>query len=166
MPNSCLRFVPLSRPLAWAFGIPAMQTQQSDPMPDTSTPLAQAIKTTRIMHPAGFRPLSWMRGSGLPLGMLFSLSCTLLAAATLSLARPGPANSKRQSGAGVCGTYESAATVKAPKANPWAQITPAGNAALGELLHNPKSGLNFTLPGPNATQTDNYVAWIDTLRMC
>ncbi|KAK0648719.1 copper amine oxidase [Cercophora newfieldiana] len=87
----------------------------------------------------------------------------VLSGAALGVARPGQnvENTKRQSGS--CGTYEPAAAVKAPKTNPWAQITPADNAAIWDLLHDPATGLNLTLPSFTTEQTDNYVAFIDTL---
>jgi primary-amine oxidase len=65
---------------------------------------------------------------------------------------------------GSCGTYEPAERVKAPKVNPWAQITPADTAAIWDLIHDPKTGLNLTLPDFDTAQTDNYVSFIDTLR--
>ncbi|KAF2268147.1 amine oxidase catalytic domain-containing protein [Lojkania enalia] len=57
---------------------------------------------------------------------------------------------------------EAAPTTSAPKANVWAQINPEDNLAVWNLLHDPASGLNLTHPD-NATLTDNYVFWIDTL---
>jgi primary-amine oxidase len=88
----------------------------------------------------------------------------ILAAATLTVARPGESfhNTKRQ--AGSCGIYEPAASARAPKTNPWAQITPDDTAAVWDLLHSPAAGLNLTDPPFTASQTDNYVAFIDTLR--
>jgi primary-amine oxidase len=53
-------------------------------------------------------------------------------------------------------------TVKAPKSNVWAQITPEDNRAVWNLLHDPKTGLNLTAPG-TAKHTDNYVFWIDSV---
>src|SRR6186713_2105735 len=54
-----------------------------------------------------------------------------------------------------------APTTTAPKTNVWAQISPADNKAVWNLLHS-TSWLNLTHPS-NATHTDNYVFWIDTL---
>ncbi|KAK0611635.1 primary-amine oxidase [Immersiella caudata] len=69
----------------------------------------------------------------------------ILAAVTLTIARPGETSAR------------------APKTNPWAQITPADTAAVWDLLHSPAAGLNLTDPPFTASQTDNYVAFIDTL---
>ncbi|KAK1714588.1 LOW QUALITY PROTEIN: primary-amine oxidase [Colletotrichum acutatum] len=52
--------------------------------------------------------------------------------------------------------------VKAPKVNVWAPISPDDNLAVWNLLHDPATGLNLTDPN-NATVTDNYIYWIDTL---
>ena len=49
----------------------------------------------------------------------------------------------------------------APKANVWAPITPEDNRAVWDLLYDPTTGLNLTLPD-DATATDNYIYWIDT----
>ncbi|KAM7198289.1 putative copper amine oxidase [Rhypophila sp. PSN 637] len=62
----------------------------------------------------------------------------------------------------TCGLSDEAPTVKAPKANPWAQITPDDVTAVWDLLHSPAAGLNLTHPD-NATATDNYIYFIDTL---
>ncbi|KAK5080925.1 hypothetical protein LTR05_008241 [Lithohypha guttulata] len=50
----------------------------------------------------------------------------------------------------------------APKTNVWAPITPEDNRAVWDLLYNPATGLNLTLPD-DATVTDNYIFWIDTI---
>ncbi|KAJ9649717.1 hypothetical protein H2201_001862 [Coniosporium apollinis] len=50
----------------------------------------------------------------------------------------------------------------APKENVWAPMDAADNHAVWTLLHDPSSGLNLTLPA-NATLSQNYVFWIDTL---
>ncbi|KAF2835503.1 primary-amine oxidase [Patellaria atrata CBS 101060] len=62
---------------------------------------------------------------------------------------------------GSCITSE-APTVSAPKTNVWAPISAEDNLAVWNLLHDPASGLNLTHPD-EATLTDNYVFWIDTL---
>lgn len=62
----------------------------------------------------------------------------------------------------TCGLSDVAPSTKAPKANPWAQITPDDVSAVWELLHSPVAGLNLTHPD-NATATDNYIYFIDTL---
>ncbi|KAK3312611.1 copper amine oxidase [Apodospora peruviana] len=62
----------------------------------------------------------------------------------------------------TCGLSDAAPTVKAPKVNPWAQITPDDVTAVWELVHSSEAGLNLTHPD-NATLTDNYVYFIDTL---
>jgi len=84
--------------------------------------------------------------------------------------RTGPSLLKRQDNGsyyvGTCGIYDAAPTVKAPKVNPWAQITAEDVASVWDFLHDAKTGLNLTDPSsPNLTQTDNYVWFIDTLRM-
>ncbi|KAK1760178.1 putative copper amine oxidase [Echria macrotheca] len=95
-----------------------------------------------------------------------SLAVAFLAAAAPVVARPdisfwkramSPTNDTRS-----CGVYDSAPTVKAPKVNPWAQISPADVTAVWDLVHAPESGLNLTHPD-KATLTDNYVYFIDTL---
>lgn len=63
----------------------------------------------------------------------------------------------------VCGLSDEAPFVKAPKANPWAPISPEDVKAVWAFVHAPEQGLNLTNP-TNATMTDNYVFWIDTLR--
>ncbi|KAM0328698.1 hypothetical protein ACHAQA_005111 [Verticillium albo-atrum] len=63
---------------------------------------------------------------------------------------------------GICNIHEPAPKVKAPRKNVWDQISPEDNLAVWNLLHAPESGLNLTDPS-NATLTDNYVFWIDTL---
>ena len=50
----------------------------------------------------------------------------------------------------------------APKINVWAPITPNDNRAVWDLLYDPATGLNLTHPD-NATASDNYVFWIDTV---
>lgn len=67
-----------------------------------------------------------------------------------------------QTGSGTCNIDSGAPSVKAPKENVWAPITPEDNLAVWNLLHDPKSGLNLTNPS-EANLTDNYVYWIDTL---
>jgi len=54
--------------------------------------------------------------------------------------------------------------ISAPKANVWAPITAQDNFDVWTLLHHPTTGLNLTHP-ENATVSDNYVFWIDTLHM-
>jgi primary-amine oxidase len=51
---------------------------------------------------------------------------------------------------------EAATTTAAPKANPWAPLTPEENLAVWTMLHSPTSGLNLTDPA-EAVLTDNYV---------
>jgi primary-amine oxidase len=67
---------------------------------------------------------------------------------------------KRQA-ATTCGD-DTAPYVKAPKQNVWSGISAADNKAVWNLLHDPATGLNLTLPA-KAKQTDNYVFWIDAL---
>ena len=68
---------------------------------------------------------------------------------------------ERQGPGGSC--YDGdAPVIQAPKANVWAQISAQDNFDVWNLLHDPVTGLNLTLP-ENATVTDNYVFWIDTL---
>lgn len=62
----------------------------------------------------------------------------------------------------MCNIMAPAPEVAAPFENPWAPITPEDNFAVWTLLHDPASGLNLTDPS-EATLTDNYVFWIDTL---
>jgi len=57
-----------------------------------------------------------------------------------------------------------APTTTAPKPNPWSPISAADNLAVWNLLHDPVTGLNLTDPD-NATLTDNYVGWIDTIHL-
>lgn len=52
--------------------------------------------------------------------------------------------------------------VTAPKINVWAPISPEDNRAVWDLLYDPATGLNLTHP-ENATVTDNYIFWIDTV---
>ncbi|KAH7309881.1 lysyl oxidase [Stachybotrys elegans] len=63
---------------------------------------------------------------------------------------------------GTCGIFEPAPTVRAPRKNVWAQMSAEDNVAVWNLLHDPETGLNLTDPA-EATLTDNYVFWIDTL---
>jgi len=98
--------------------------------------------------------------------MLSVLVVFLAAMASIeALPEPGFGHEKRQASTGSCGTYEAAPMVKAPRTNPWMQISRADTAAVWDLVHDPKAGLNLTLPSAGPAQTDNYVAWIDTLRM-
>lgn len=68
----------------------------------------------------------------------------------------------RHADSSSCPIDSPAPVVTAPKPNVWAQITPADNVAVWDLLHDPATGLNLTVPS-NATLSDNYVHWIDTL---
>ncbi len=84
------------------------------------------------------------------------------------LARPEPdlwrrALSLASTGTSTCGLSDEAPYVKAPKANPWAPISTADVKDVWAFVHSPKQGLNLTNPA-NATLTDNYVFFIDTLR--
>lgn len=92
----------------------------------------------------------------------------LAAIALPVMARPEPdlwrrAMSLASAGVSTCGLSDEAPHVKAPKTNPWAPITKADVKAVWSFLHAPERGLNLTDPA-NATLTDNYVFWIDTLR--
>jgi len=103
-----------------------------------------------------------------PLEMLMqSLAVAILAAAAPAVARPDVSFWKRPMSlvneTRSCGIYDNAPTVKAPKVNPWAQISPADVTAVWNLLHAPETGLNLTAPS-KATVTDNYVYFLDTLR--
>ncbi|KAK1522239.1 copper amine oxidase [Colletotrichum costaricense] len=69
---------------------------------------------------------------------------------------------KRAANVTTCNINEAAPKVNAPKINVWAPISPDDNLAVWNLLHDPATGLNLTDPN-NATITDNYVYWIDTL---
>jgi primary-amine oxidase len=69
---------------------------------------------------------------------------------------------KRASNSSSCQFGQSAPEVSSPKTNVWAQISPADNLAVWDLLHAPESGLNLTDPDL-AGINDNYVYWIDTL---
>ena len=62
----------------------------------------------------------------------------------------------------TCDIGSAPPTVKAPRENVWAGITPEDNAAVWALLHSVESGLNLTDPD-SAALTDNYVFWVDTL---
>ncbi|KIW99388.1 uncharacterized protein Z518_11376 [Rhinocladiella mackenziei CBS 650.93] len=55
-----------------------------------------------------------------------------------------------------------APAVTAPKTNVWLPISAQDNIDVWTLLHDPATGLNLTKP-EDATVTDNYVFWIDTL---
>ncbi len=83
------------------------------------------------------------------------------------VARPEPDLWRRAmslaNGTRTCGLSDEAPFVKAPKANPWAPISPEDVKAVWAFVHAPEQGLNLTNP-TNATITDNYVFWIDTLR--
>ena len=68
---------------------------------------------------------------------------------------------KRQAPGASCNTGD-ATVIQAPKTNVWAGISAQDNYDVWTLLHDPATGLNLTLP-ENATVTDNYVFWIDTL---
>ncbi|KAK0630517.1 copper amine oxidase [Bombardia bombarda] len=96
-----------------------------------------------------------------------SLVAALLATAFPSVsARPDPDLYRRAmslaSDTRSCGLSDPAPTVKAPKINPWSSISPDDVTAVWDLVHAPASGLNLTAPA-NATLTDNYVYFIDTL---
>ncbi len=96
------------------------------------------------------------------------LLAALAAVALPVLARPEPdlwrrAMSLASSGTSTCGLSDEAPYVKAPKTNPWAPISTADVKAVWAFVHAPEQGLNLTDP-TNATLTDNYVFWIDTLR--
>ncbi|KAL2412723.1 Copper amine oxidase vicK1 [Exophiala dermatitidis] len=69
--------------------------------------------------------------------------------------------SKRQNTEGSCYSGD-APLVKAPKTNIWAPISAQDNIDVWTLLHDPATGLNLTKP-EDATVSDNYVFWIDTL---
>ncbi|KAF2017333.1 primary-amine oxidase [Aaosphaeria arxii CBS 175.79] len=60
-----------------------------------------------------------------------------------------------------CFTAAAPSTV-APKANPWAPLTPDESLSVWNLLHDAISGLNLTYP-TEAKLTDNYVFWVDAL---
>ncbi|KAF1813785.1 primary-amine oxidase [Eremomyces bilateralis CBS 781.70] len=55
-----------------------------------------------------------------------------------------------------------AETATAPYTNVWAQISAEDNRAVWDFVHDPALGLNLTDP-EEATQTDNYVYFIDTV---
>ncbi|KAK0714012.1 copper amine oxidase [Lasiosphaeria miniovina] len=94
------------------------------------------------------------------------LLAALVATATPVAARPDAGFWRRAmsftNGTTPCGLSDSAPTVKAPKANPWSSISPADAKAVYEFVHAPETGLNLTA-SENATLTDNYVWFIDTL---
>ncbi|KAK5653745.1 hypothetical protein OQA88_7901 [Cercophora sp. LCS_1] len=96
-----------------------------------------------------------------------SLAVAILAAAAPALARPDASFWKRTlsstlNEARTCGIYDAAPTVKAPKVNPWSQITHEDTVAVWDLIHAPESGFNLTEPS-KAVATDNYVYFMDTL---
>ncbi|KAJ4306629.1 hypothetical protein N0V88_001434 [Collariella sp. IMI 366227] len=62
----------------------------------------------------------------------------------------------------TCGISDEAPYVKAPKPNPWAPISSEDVKAVWAFVHAPERGLNLTNPA-NASITDNYVFWLDTL---
>lgn len=62
----------------------------------------------------------------------------------------------------TCRISDAAPTTTAPKMNVWAALTSGEVAAVWEFVHNPRAGLNLTDP-EEATLTDNYVYFIDTL---
>ncbi len=99
--------------------------------------------------------------------MLAESFLALLAVAAPVAARPDASYWKRAlsftNGTKSCGIYDPAPSVKAPKVNPWAQISPADVTAVWDFVHRPEAGLNLTDPS-KATHTDNYVFFIDTLR--
>lgn len=64
----------------------------------------------------------------------------------------------------TCDIYADAPKTEAPKSNVWSQITTEDVKAVWDLVHAPATGLNLTNPD-NATLTDNYVYFIDTLCM-
>lgn len=51
---------------------------------------------------------------------------------------------------------EAAPATTAPKANPWAPLTPEENLSVWNLLHDSTTGLNLTYP-TQAKLTDNYM---------
>ena len=59
-------------------------------------------------------------------------------------------------GSSTCSLDDAAPVTSAPKPNIWAQIPPEDNLAVWNLLHEPASGLNLTLPS-KAKPSDNYV---------
>ncbi|KAK3317348.1 copper amine oxidase [Cercophora scortea] len=95
------------------------------------------------------------------------LTALLAAAIPCVAARPDPDLWRRaMTVAGdtkACGLSDPAPTVKAPKTNPWAPISPEDAAAVWDYVHSPDVGLNLTAPA-NATQTDNYVYFVETLQ--
>lgn len=68
---------------------------------------------------------------------------------------------KRQDGGASCHGGDTPVTT-APKTNVWSPISAEDNLAVWNLLHAEETGLNLTIPD-DATLTDNYVFWIDTL---
>lgn len=96
-----------------------------------------------------------------------SLSLTALAALfSACSARSGPHVSRRAmsfaSDTRTCGVLDAAPQVKAPKSNAWAAISNEEVSAVWNFVHNSATGLNLTDPS-DATLTDNYVYFIDTL---
>lgn len=67
---------------------------------------------------------------------------------------------KRQA-PGTCPSGE-APLITAPKTNVWLPISAQENFDVWNLLHDPATGLNLTLPS-KAKVSDNYVFWIDTV---
>ncbi|KAI1778702.1 membrane copper amine oxidase [Hypoxylon cercidicola] len=67
-----------------------------------------------------------------------------------------------QKGCLTCSIYDVALSIRAPKENVWAPISPEDNAAVWNWLHDPAQGLNLTSP-QHAKINDNYIYWIDTL---
>lgn len=100
--------------------------------------------------------------------MVSSKSAWLLGclAASLVSGRPDPDLFRRamnlKDDVKLCRITDDAPTTKAPKANVWAQISPAESKSVWDFVHDPARGLNLTDPD-TAKVTDNYVYFIDTL---
>lgn len=101
-------------------------------------------------------------------GELVTLICSAALAAGSALPALGyerklllDALGKRQTTESSCYSGDAPVT-QAPKTNVWASISAKDNFDVWTLLHDPATGLNLTLP-ENATVSDNYVFWIDTL---
>ncbi|KAK3367597.1 copper amine oxidase [Podospora didyma] len=94
------------------------------------------------------------------------LVAALLGCAAPAAARPDAGYWKRAlsftNGTKPCGLSDEAPVVKAPKVNPWSSITPDDVRAVHKFIHDPATGLNLTAVA-NATLTDNYLYFIDTL---